>query len=231
VGGIEDLERCDSCGEGLGVYETLCPACGATLVDKKLEILTGLRDGDWITDDAFVVMKDLLVEGPAPRDGEAPVDRVLCKGLAELTIDDLNHCPVWEFALDDEGEPGQDEETVRAPGDLTAIDPVDGIFVVSALFTAADGTVFKGYVTPSETGDRVESPAIITDAGKHIPFWHGILEPGPAALEEEYSALAKQPPELFPIRVETLVPVRGDRLYDKIDGFGYFDAEAPRVIT
>jgi hypothetical protein len=63
----------------------------------------------------------------------------------ELTLDDLSKFPVWEFALDEEGEEGQDEATVR-PYEVTgALDPSDGMFVVRASFTLADDSKMQGY--------------------------------------------------------------------------------------
>ena len=35
------------------------------------------------------------------------------KQVYQLTLDDLERTPVWEFALDEEVEEGQDEATVR----------------------------------------------------------------------------------------------------------------------
>jgi hypothetical protein len=35
------------------------------------------------------------------------------KSVTALTLEDLREHSVWEFALDEEGEPGQDETTVR----------------------------------------------------------------------------------------------------------------------
>src|SRR5262252_1978828 len=35
------------------------------------------------------------------------------KQVFDLTVEDLDRYPVWEFALDEEGDEGQDEATVR----------------------------------------------------------------------------------------------------------------------
>ena len=52
------------------------------------------------------------------------------KQVYELTMQDLERFAVWEFALDEEGNEGQDEATVR-PWELAApLDPAQGMFVV-----------------------------------------------------------------------------------------------------
>jgi hypothetical protein len=185
---VEGLERCAECGSDVEVYVITCPACGAGLREEKLKIFRRLRDEGSLTEAAFEVAEGLLEEGHQ-------VPRFTAKGprkqVTELTIDDLDQCPVWEFALDEEGEPGQDEETVRPRPELTTVDAADGLFVVSARFTAADGTVFKGYVTPNEGGNDLEFPTILSEVGDSVEG-------------------------LFPIRVEALVPTTRGRLVSEM---------------
>jgi hypothetical protein len=45
------------------------------------------------------------------------------KQVYELTVEDLRQHPVWEFALDEEGEEGQDEATVRPFVSSGSVDP------------------------------------------------------------------------------------------------------------
>lgn len=49
------------------------------------------------------------------------------KQVTDLRPDDLAPYPIWEFALDEEGEEGQDEETVKPRPDLDRADPAEGI--------------------------------------------------------------------------------------------------------
>jgi hypothetical protein len=72
------------------------------------------------------------------------------KQVTDLRPDDLATYPIWEFALDEEGEEGQNEETVRPRPDLDRADPAEGIFIVRTEFVAADGTRFDGYASPHE---------------------------------------------------------------------------------
>ena len=48
------------------------------------------------------------------------------KQVYELTVDDFTEFPVWEFALDEEGEENQDEATVRPSTAPLPLDCSDG---------------------------------------------------------------------------------------------------------
>jgi hypothetical protein len=120
------------------------------------------------------------------------------KQVYELVEADLAREPVWEFALDEEGEEGQDEATVRP---VAAAD-VAGQCIVRATFELADGTVFFGYVSPTPAGDDLGSlqPVILTSAGQ-VSFWRGMLEPSKEDLNLAYSRLGKSMSAVvFPVR-------------------------------
>jgi len=68
------------------------------------------------------------------------------KPVYELTLADLEAQPVWEFALDEEGVPGQDEATVRPYATNGQPVPEGGMFVVRAAFTLAGSARRAGYL-------------------------------------------------------------------------------------
>lgn len=146
------------------------------------------------------------------------------KQVYELTSQDLGQFPVWEFALDEEGEAGQDEATVKPRPDLDAgVDPDEGLFVVRAEFTAADGSIFDGFVTPDLNGDLGGiQPSVVTSEG-HVSFWFGMVEPELQAIERSYSMLGVERSELFPMTFRTAVPVSGAPMEGKVPGFLYLD--------
>jgi hypothetical protein len=153
------------------------------------------------------------------------------KQVYELTLADLERFPVWEFALDEEGEPGQDEATVKPRPDLASgVEPDEGLFVVRAAFTAADGASFDGFVTPdSEGGLGSIQPSVVTSGG-HVRFWFGIAEPEPEEIEKSYKALGGQRDGLFPLSFRTAVPVAGAPMEGTVLGFMYQDESGePRV--
>src|SRR5215218_3072632 len=123
---VGDLARCQPRGGAVEIYAATCPECGAALTEEKLKTFRRLRDDDFLTQDAFEVVEQLLREGTAPLDREA-ADATQARGprkqMTDLTIEDLSQGPVWEFAIEEEGEPGQNEETLRPRRDLTVDNP------------------------------------------------------------------------------------------------------------
>ena len=146
------------------------------------------------------------------------MDKTVRKQVYELTSGDLQQCPAWEFAFDEEGDEGQDEATVR-PFPLSQIDErFDGSIVVAAVFELADGTSLPGYLTPRDDPNldlASAQPQIVTPIGQ-VMFWHGRC---PVQTEMLYKMLNRESREVFPIRFKTLVPV-GSRDYSgEIPGF------------
>ena len=229
TGLLEQLERCHRCGAGIGLYDRACPSCGRSLVEEKTAILRALRDRGAMTTGAFDAAVEILegaAEGPIASGGPA-----VRKQVGELQLSDLHGCPVWEFALDEEGLDGQDEETVRPQPDIARVDPRAGVFVVRAEFVAADGTAFEGFISPDERRHvAYVQPTIVAD-GRHIRFWFGIVAPAPAVLEASYRVLGKTPPELFPVRYHSLVDTTDGDVAGTLDGFLHYAAGCTRKIV
>jgi hypothetical protein len=112
----------------------------------------------------------------------------------ELTPADLDRFPVWEFALDEEGEEGQDEATVRPFEPSGPLDPADGMFIVRASLMLSDGTRLKGYVTPpvqGEGGLSTFQPAVVVPNGQ-VSFWCGMVAPSPEHISKAILSLARR---------------------------------------
>jgi len=153
------------------------------------------------------------------------MDGRIRKQVYELTQDDLHVFPVWEFCLDEEGEDGQDEATVRPYQMQGPINPSVGMFVVRAAFSLADGSKLNGYLTPGVQGDYSIStvqPIIITDAGQ-VGFWCGCAVPDRATVAKSYGALGKQgPTAVFPLRFESQVELLDGCVRGVLTGFMYY---------
>jgi hypothetical protein len=200
---VAELERCPHCGACIEIYARSCPACGRSVVEEKIAVF---RRQPWVSDDVFGEIVRLLRE---PEPAEPPSVPPIRKQIADLLPSDLEQYAIWELALDEEGEEGQDEETVRPRPDLRHADPADGLFVVRAELVARDGTRFTGFVTASEE-DALSAlqPTIVTARGQ-VRFWLGLHGPRPGEIEDAYELLAKPAGRLFPLRFRTLVPVAG----------------------
>jgi hypothetical protein len=143
------------------------------------------------------------------------------KQVYELNPDDLSKFPVWEFALDEEGEEGQDEATVRPYEVSGALDPSDGMFVVRASFTLADGSKLEGYLTPPVQGDDTIGtlqPIIVTARGQ-VGFWCGIRSPSPDELAQSYRSLGRDASRVFPVCFESQVELVGGPVRGSLAGF------------
>jgi hypothetical protein len=157
---------------------------------------------------------------PPPACDRSQVMRVR-KQVYELTLQDLDAFPVWEFRLDEEGEEGRDESTVRpytAPGPL---DPADRMFVVRAAFTVADGSKMRGYFTPPGRGDAslgTLQPIIVTDRGQ-VRLWCGTTAPDSKRLAQSYELLGKPAKSLFPVQFESEVELAGGLVRGSVPGF------------
>ena len=139
----------------------------------------------------------------------------------ELTLDDLDHFPIWEFRLDAKDEKSQDESTLRPYTALGPLDPVDRMFIVRAAFTLADGSKMKGYLTPPSRGDdglAILQPIIITDRGQ-VRFWCGTGAFDSKRLARSYEVLGKDAQRVFPLRFESEVEMVGGPVRGSLPGF------------
>ncbi len=143
------------------------------------------------------------------------------KQVYELTLDDLNQFPVWEFALDEEGEEGQDEATVRPCEVLGSLDPSAGMFIVRAMFTLADGSKMQGYLTPPARGDGglgTLQPVVVSPRGQ-VMFWYGVVAPDDAHVAESYQKLGRGADKVFPVEVTSQMDLAGGPVRCVVPGF------------
>ncbi|NMO14555.1 hypothetical protein HPC49_02245 [Pyxidicoccus fallax] len=131
------------------------------------------------------------------------------KQVYELTPEDLERCPVWEFASDEEGVEGQDEATVRPRPDLSAPLPRHGLLVVKARFLAKDGSEFIGHCTPGPENEPGALQPAIACGPKQVGFWFGMAQPTRKELASHYKALGKKAEDLFPLKFEAVLRTPG----------------------
>lgn len=143
------------------------------------------------------------------------------KQSSELTLSDLAEHPVWEFALDEEGEEGQDETTVRPYSFTPPLDARDGMFVVKAAFVLADGTRMSGCVfasVPEDASIGDMDPTILT-SDSAVSFWFGVQAPTAQKIAASYRVLGKTADEVFPLVFNAEVPVVKGTAGGVIEGF------------
>jgi hypothetical protein len=156
------------------------------------------------------------------------------KQVYELTEQDLRACSTWEFALDEEGEEGQDEATVRPWTGHAPLDPTVGMFIVRATVVLADGTVGCGYLTPPVQGDEsipAVQPVILTEHGQ-VMLWYGGIAPRSQTIQDAYDKLGRGREQVFPLRYASDVTLQTGVVSGSVDGFMHFRSFADqRLVT
>jgi hypothetical protein len=138
----------------------------------------------------------------------------------KFSLSDFEISPIWEFAIDEEGEEGQDETTLKPRLDIKFPDPSEGLLIVECEFEANSGKKFRGFCSPS-FDDSISSiqPYIVTDK-QIIMFWFGIVQPDKKTKDGIYEALNETAESLFPIKFQSNLKLEdGQRIIGQIDGF------------
>jgi hypothetical protein len=155
------------------------------------------------------------------------------KQVYDLELEDLEKFPVWEFALDEEDKRGQDEATLRPFAGAVPIDPAGGMYVVRSNFWFADGTHATGYLTPQIPAFAkigYFQPTIITLKGQ-VGFWFGGVRPTDDAVKKAYQLLGRGAGDVFPVRYESAVELKGGPVSGVITGFMSYRSFDDRTIV
>lgn len=146
---------------------------------------------------------------PTPRTRK-PVDR--------MTLSDLETFPIWEYALDEEDAPGQDERTIR-PLPIRVVPKGRGSLHVAAEFTSPAGRIYRGFAGVSTLDGKVEIlDAVVLVRRRYLPLptlsraravrrkalWQNELR------DQALRALRVKETDLFPLRCVLKVPIRGE---------------------
>jgi len=107
----------------------------------------------------------------------------LLKQFGDLTNEDFSLYLVWVqcdgIDYDEDWYDETDEETFRPWIGKLPVDPNEAMYLVKTNFKLADGTEYKGFMTPQEQNTKadlgIQQPYIITDNGELISFWHRAL--------------------------------------------------------
>ena len=147
------------------------------------------------------------------------------KRIYELTAADLQLTAVWEFCIDEEGEPGQDEATVRPRPDIVKIRKLDGSYTARTEFGFADRKRALGYLyASSEEELPAIQPVIITPLGQ-VMFWYGIMAPEEDRQVQALARLASVSDHPFPIRYSCTVPLDDIPLDGDLNGFYHYNRQ------
>jgi hypothetical protein len=126
------------------------------------------------------------------------------KQVDQLTAQDFELSPCWEYVSDEEDKHGQDECTVR-PMALEALPSCTHEVFVLAMFVFPNGRARLGFVTLNAGSDIAShQPALFTSGG-HLNFFSGAIEPTKSDIANLRQTLTQVSSEPLPIRYSTVL--------------------------
>ncbi len=149
------------------------------------------------------------------------------KQFGALTAADFARHAVWvsvqTMDSDESWYDDTDEETFRPWTGELPVRPDDGMFLVRAALTLADGRVLEGFVTP-QTRDEWMSigfmqPNAFLPSGKSCDFWDGMSKRATERRDPIYAELGRRPEAIFPIRFEAHAGLSAGCTAGSIPGF------------
>ena len=150
----------------------------------------------------------------------------------DFNLSHFDISPIWEFAIDEEGEEGQDETTLKPRLDLKFPDPSEGLLIVECEFVTKSGKQFRGLCSTS-FDDSLSSiqPYIIAD-NQFIMFWFGIVQPDKETKDSVYKVLGETTESLFPIKFQSkLTTADGSKISGQVNGFMWMTLSDRSVTT
>lgn len=149
--------------------------------------------------------------------------------FGDLTEAHFVEHPVWaschSFDFDEPWFDQTDEETFRPWTGALPVQPADGMYLVRAEFTLADGTRARGFLTPADTDDPgpgalgTVQPQLYLPSGELVGFWLGMFGNATEAAAFVYAALGKNAEAVFPIHFVAPPNVAGGMTSGVIQGF------------
>ncbi len=128
------------------------------------------------------------------------------KPINKISLADLRVFPVWEYASDEEGRPGQDETWIKPV--QTAVVPAGAWSqLVAASFSVNTSAAFIGFmvVTTARQSFELSPGAIVTEGAYHF-----IPPPRMPGAERRRAALTQALGVTFPLAYRLLVPIAGE---------------------
>jgi hypothetical protein len=124
------------------------------------------------------------------------------KRLAELTVDDLAACPVWQY----HGYNDRDARVSPAPNvELTEYDIGGPVYIALTEFCLSNGSRYLGYSSPSDPSGLDYLQPVIISGRAHVRFWD--QEQG--TVPDDWLPLGLAKEAVFPIGWRCPVPVDG----------------------
>lgn len=163
-----------------------------------------------------IIQRRRRISPPAlANEGESPqrAPRPILRQYGDLRLDDFKDYPVWiQCHVVDYDEPWYDEtdeETFRPWTEGLPTSPEEGVLLVRAKLTLADGTPIRGFLTPQHQNEDEGKPDLGTiqpqmflESGEPVSFWGGMRPFDGSDVRRLCAELKRLPDQVFPIRFE-----------------------------
>jgi hypothetical protein len=127
--------------------------------------------------------------------------------------------------LDESWYEDTDEETFRPWNGPLPVGPEEGMLLLRASLTLADGRSLDSFITkqldgePLDLGER--QPQLFLPSGTRVDFWEGMFKPPVEQRNIIYFALGSDPSSIFPISFRADEGLATGRVAGKISGFSW----------
>lgn len=146
--------------------------------------------------------------------------------FGELAAEDFIRDPVWIAVHGtDEDEPWYDdcdEETFKPWTGNLPVSPEEGVLLVQATFTFADGTKAPGFITPQHDQQPLDlgiiQPQVFSSAGQQR-FWDGMFKRPEEERAAFYRSFNKTESQIFPITFAAALGLASGHVAGRLDGF------------
>jgi hypothetical protein len=172
--------------------------------------------------------KGLLGRGPTPR----------LKQFGDLTPGDFGVHPVWiQCHTADYDEPWYDqtdEETFRPWTGVLPAGPEEGMLLVRAKLTLADGRSFDGFCAPQHEDEPLHlgtiQPQLFLPSAERCDFWDGMFKRTDEDRLRVYQGLGESnPAKVFPIRFAADPGLATGHVAGSIPGFCWMPKDEVKV--
>jgi hypothetical protein len=131
------------------------------------------------------------------------------KSVTDLTVDDLDAFPVWEYATDEESVDGQDESWVR-PLPVARLPSQAFSLSVASDFECPNGTQLEGIMDVTTAVEFPVTSAVLFIRGRYT-YVGGV--PGSWERQRIAEELDADEADIFPLRYTLRVLVEGESEY------------------
>jgi hypothetical protein len=161
----------------------------------------------------------------------------ILKQFGALKPADFAKHPVWASVhtldYDEPWYDDTDEETFRPWTGELPVAPEDGMFLVRARLTLADGRVFDGFITPQHESEKMSlgaiQPQLFLPSGVRCDFWDGMFKRDVEHRKAMYDELGDDPATIFPIQFAAEKRLATGRVTGSIPGFSWCPRDKVKV--